>query len=397
MGRVLRTCLILLACATLGFAQRLTLQEACALALRNNPRIGVDSLAPLIADEASTAARSARYPTIMGHSSAVSAFADSRLSAAGAINNPIIFSRVAVGVSANQILTDFGRTSNLIESAKLRADSQRQSVQATRGQILLAVHRAYLTALRSRKTKEVTEQARAQLKSTSELAIAEASFEATAARNEYAVALTELAALLGAPQQTYELVEPDLASDAPPTAAELIAEALRSRPEIAALHLEREAAARFAKAEEKLAMPVVFAIGYTGVAPAHSARLNPRYAAAGVLLNVPIFNGHLFEARKRDAQLRLQAVDRRLKELEATISREAAIAALHADTAYQRILLVTQVVRQASSDLDRARESKTDLPQPLNHRSNTELRLAEARYDYQMLRSAIDFQLGRLR
>lgn len=383
MRGVLRTAfLIFVTSAALGFAQRLTLQDACALALRNNPRIGVDSLAPLIADEALTASRSARYPTIMGHSNAVAALDDSRLAASGAINNPIIFNRIALGLSANQMVTDFGRTSNLIESARLRAESQRQTAQATRGQILFAVHRAYITALRTRKGKEVSEQALLR-KTDSEIATAEASFRGIAARNEYAAALAELAALLGSSPlqaQSYELVEPELVSDAPPTAIELLAEAIESRPEIAALRLEREAAARFAKAEEKLAMPVITAVGNTGAAPVHSVRLNKRFAVVGVTLNVPIFNGHLFEARKNDARLRLQAVEQRLKELENTIAREVTIAALQADTAYQRILLL----RKLSS-------------QPGAESSNAELQITQARYDYQMLRTAMDFQLGRLR
>jgi outer membrane protein len=380
MRRVLRTSLLVLAFTCSGFAQRLTLREACDLALRNNPRISVDALSPLIADEAATAARSARYPTISGHANAVAATSDARLAAAGAINNPIIFSRVAMGASANQILTDFGRTSSLVESARLRADAQRQSVQASRGQILLAVHRAYFTALRSQRNRETVEHASSKLTNPTEIAKAEAEFVVAAARNESAVAMLELAALLGSPQQTYELVEPDFASEAPPSAAALIVEALKSRPEIAALRLEREAAARFARAEGKLSMPTISAVGFAGVAPAHAARLSPQYAAAGVLLNVPVFNGHLFEARKTDAQLRLQAVEQRLKELENTVSREAAIAALNADTAYRKVQLMTARLSVSAGDKEKAESS-----------------LAQARYEYQLLRSAIDFQLGRLR
>jgi outer membrane protein len=377
-----RLSFLLLALAPAGFAQRITLQEACNLALRNNPHIAVDSLMPLIADESTSAARSLRFPTILGHSNAVAALDDSRLAAAGAINNPIIFSRVSFGASVNQIVTDFGRTSNLVQSAKLRADSQRQSLQASRAQVLLAVHRAYFAALRSRKNRDAAEQSQARLRDPSEIAQAEANFAVVAARNEYAMAMTELAALLGAPAQTYEIVEPDLAAEAPPSVAVLIGEALRNRPEIAALKLERDAAARFAKAEAKLALPVVSAVGFAGGAPAHSARLNPRYAAAGVLVNFPVFNGHLFDARRNDAQLRLQSVEQRLKELENNVSREAAIAALTADTAYRRVLLLEATVRLSTVPAEKER---------------AETRLVQARYDYQMLRAAIDFQLGRLR
>jgi outer membrane protein len=375
--------LLFFACVGLAIAQRITLQDACALALKNNPRIGVESLNPLLANEAITAARSARFPNILGHAHAVAALEDSRLSAAGAINNPIIFSRLSAGISANQILTDFGRTSHLMQSARLRAESQRQSLQATRSQILLAVHRAFFAALRTLRTKQAAELAQRNATGT-EIALAEASLAATAASNEHTIALIELATLFGSSPlqaQNYELIEPDsLISTPPPNATELLTEALNSRPEIATLRLEREAAARFAKAEEKLSMPVIAAVGNAGIAPVHSARLNNRFGAAAILLNIPIFNGHLFEARKNDAHLRLQVIEQRLKELETTVAREVTIVALQADTAYQRLQLLVRMARQPG-------EAPRD----------SQLRLAQARYDYHLLRTAIDFQLGRLR
>ena len=50
---------------------------------------------------------------------------------------------------ANQLLTDFGRTASLEQSAKLRTASQNQNVTNTRAQVLVDVQQAYYRALAS--------------------------------------------------------------------------------------------------------------------------------------------------------------------------------------------------------------------------------------------------------
>ncbi len=402
----------------------LTLADAAATALRNNPRIALDTLAPAMADATATALKSALYPTITAQSSAVAALEDSRISA-GAINNPIIFSRLAFGVSGSHLLSDFGRTSNLVESAKFRADSLRQSVQATRSQILFAVHRTFFAALRARKVKQVSDSTLAArqllleqvaelskngLKSSLDVSFAqvnlsEARLAVLGAQNDFDAAIAELSSLLGFPDpQPFDPVEVDLSKDAPPAATELSAEALKNRPEMAALKMEREAAVKFAMAEDKLSRPTIAAVGSVGGAPVHSDRLVNRYGAAGVTLNLPVFNGHLFDARKQEARLRVQAVDQRIKELENVIAREVALVAIHADMAFRKIDLTEQLARQSASAVELAQErynlglsSFVELSQAQLNLTAAEIRNAVARYDYQLLRSAIDFQLGRLR
>ena len=66
-----------------------------------------------------------------------------------------IYSRQASGVVANQLLTDFGRTSSLEQSAKLRNASQNQNVTNTRAQVLVDVQQAYYRALASESVLKV--------------------------------------------------------------------------------------------------------------------------------------------------------------------------------------------------------------------------------------------------
>src|SRR5205085_3170613 len=81
---------------------------------------------------------------------------DSRV-AAGALNNPVIYSRLATGVTVSQLVADFGRTSQLVASAKLTAQAESARTKLTRADILLNVQRAYVAALRSRAVVGIAE------------------------------------------------------------------------------------------------------------------------------------------------------------------------------------------------------------------------------------------------
>ena len=64
--------------------------------------------------------------------------------AAGFLNNPSVYNRESNGVEVHQLITDFGRTSNLVGSARFEAKAATESAQQTQEDVLLAVNRAYL-------------------------------------------------------------------------------------------------------------------------------------------------------------------------------------------------------------------------------------------------------------
>src|SRR4029077_14862908 len=127
-------------------AKRLTLPQAEQIALRNHPRISSASLLAEAAKSVITEARAPLYPVLSGNFTSVGAEHNSTL-AAGAIQTSSLYSRVAAGVTISQLVTDFGRTANLVESAKLRASAQEQVVGNTRASILIDVDQAYYQAL----------------------------------------------------------------------------------------------------------------------------------------------------------------------------------------------------------------------------------------------------------
>ena len=63
-----------------------------------------------------------------------------------------------MGVTVEQLITDSGRTSNLVASARLQAQAAHQNVQATRYDILLSVNQAFFEAQRAEAVQRVAQQ-----------------------------------------------------------------------------------------------------------------------------------------------------------------------------------------------------------------------------------------------
>src|SRR5215831_8103562 len=115
--------------------ERLTLKDAQQIALGNHPQINAARFRAKAARINVTESRAAFMPNVSAGLTGAEAEDGSRI-AAGALNNPIILSRYANGVSLNQLITDFGRTSALVSSSELRARAEGERVDATEEQVL---------------------------------------------------------------------------------------------------------------------------------------------------------------------------------------------------------------------------------------------------------------------
>src|SRR5579872_7301445 len=127
-------------------AMHLTLHQAEELALKNNPQISVSKLLALAQGQVVREVRSVELPQVTADLTAVDARDGTRLTAGG-LNNPILYERAAGGVSVGQLITDFGRTHNLVASAQLQEKAQQSSQTATANDIILAVDQAFYHAL----------------------------------------------------------------------------------------------------------------------------------------------------------------------------------------------------------------------------------------------------------
>ena len=410
-----------------GLAQdtlHLTLAEAEKLAIQNNPALGSAVFTANAAGQVAAEARAGLEPTMFGSLTGVGADSGSRL-AAGALNNPVVYNRFGSGLSVNQLVTDFGRTPNLISSAKLRASAQEQVTETVRTNILLDTDRAYFAVLRAQSlltvaqqtvsarqlvADQVTQLAAAQLKSQFDVSfanvnLADAKLQLADAQNALKASVAELATAMGVPdQQNLALAEEPMPDSPPDRVDPLIQGAIQKRPELENLRLEASAAQRFLRAEKDLAYPSVGIIATAGLAPAAEAVIPGRYGAIGANVTIPIFNGGLFKARQREAEYRALAANKDVLDQQNRIIRDVRVAYLNEVNAYERVGLTAQLLNQARLGLDLAQgryqlglSSIVELSQAQLNYTSAQIVNASAKYDYQVQHSLVQFQIGDLR
>jgi outer membrane protein len=401
----------------------LSLAEAEAIALKNNPQITIGRLRALVAGQYVRESRSALLPNAYLSLTGVDANPGSRLTA-GFLNNPILFPRAAGGATVTQLVTDFGRTTNLLSSSEYGAKAEDQNAAATRADILLAVDQAFYNSLETQalvKVADETVQARqtlvdkvqaltdAKLKSELDLSfskveLARAKLLLLEARNNFQAALAGLSAVLGYPsEQNFALVEETAALAPPaPDVQPLIQQALVQRPEIKARQFEVESARKFGRAEHDLWRPSVNALGVVGEAPVRDDHITPNwYGAVGVNVNIPVFNGFLYNARAKAADLQTEADRQRLRDLEDTISRDVRVSWQDTNRAYERLSVTEQLREQAdlALDLSQARYnlglgSIVELTQAELQKTEADIARADATYQYRLTQLVLAFTIA---
>jgi len=404
---------------------RLTLREAEDIALAQHPRISFASLIALAARQSVKESRAAFFPNIYASATAVGvADTNNTRISAGYLNNPNVFERQAEGLTIQQIITDFGRTSALTQTAKLRSKAEEMNREATREEILLEVNAAYFAALQAQAilaAARQTEKERAVVlsqtqgyatnKIKSELDVSFASVDLDQARllvakadNDLQSAFANLSTVLGERQaESFDLAEEPMPELVTNSASELILEALGNRPDLARTRYQRDAAKEFARAENKLSYPTLSAIASGGLTPLGDSRLGDNYGAAGLNLNFPIFTGGLYKARQREAELQADAADQTVRDQEDTIARDTQISKLNLDYSFARLALTASLLQNANKALELAQArfnlqlgSIVELSQAELNQTSAQIEEAGARYDYHIQRAALDFQIGRL-
>jgi outer membrane protein len=214
-------------------------------------------------------------------------------------------------------------------------------------------------------------------------------------------AMAVLSAVLGFSNlQDFQLVEDTNPVAAPPgNVDDLISQAFAHRPELLAQNLEYESAQRFHAAQRDLLFPTIRAAGAVGGTPVRNPVLSNWYGAVGVNIDIPIFNGFLYSARSREAQLRAQAAQNRYKDLRNRISRDVRTSWLNATTAYNRLAVTKQLLDQANLALDLAQTryklglgSIVELSQSQLQQTQAEISNTQAGYDYRLALSNLRYQ-----
>ena len=408
---------------------RFTLAEAEAYALQNHPQIASAQLTADAVRQEIRQARSAFFPQIYGESTSVYApyndntGASTRLAALGGLNNPTVYPRQSDGVVLNQLITDFGHTYDLTESAKFRANAAHDRVEVARAIVILAVDQTYFNVLRAQAVLRVAQETvktrqvaldqvsalvRNKLKSIldesfDQVALSQAHLLLIQAQGGVREAEAALSTALGFQDaQDFALAEMPMKLELPDSADNLIQMGLNKRPELAALRHEADAAQRFAQAQQAAEYPKVTALAAAGVSPvADDKLLNHNYYAAGVNVEIPLANGGNLDAKTQEARLLKLAADKDVIDAQNTISRDIRVAWLNLKTDKERIGVTAELIKNAA-EAQRLADARYRLGSSsivefneaeLNY-TEAELEDTTAKYDFQSARALLNFTIG---
>jgi outer membrane protein len=419
---------------TLNGAMRLTRSEAEQIAIKNNPRISVGHLLALAQHQVYRETRAAELPNFNGAITAVDANEGSRIGA-GAITASRLLEHAGAGVTLSQLITDFGRTVNLVSSSKLQEKAQNASAVATIEDIVLATDQAFYNALQAQALLKVAQQtvttrgsvehqidelAKNKLKSNLDLSFAQVNLSQAKllqldAQNNVDASLAALTAVLGFDNNkdtAYELSDDDTQAPPPPPDVDvLIQAALQQRPDLQALTYNQRAAEKFRRAQHDQLFPTISALGIAGVTPVRpdcfgggcfpSYFVSPWYGAVGVNMQVPIFNGFLFVSEASEAKFRAQAAGENTRDLRDRVVRDVRTAWLSANTAFQRIGVTAELAKQADMALSLAQSryqlglgSIVELSQAQLQQTDAAIGYVNAQYQYRLALSTLNFEIG---
>ena len=425
---VLASCAAAVLLAQTPAPTRLSLQDAVDLALKNHPQVIAAQNEVQVGNQEVVQARAPYYPALSGELTGSQANTNARIGA-GFLTESRMFNRFGQGVVFSQLITDSGRTKNLVSSSKLHSQATTQDLQATRYDVVLTVNRAYYDVLRSQAIVRVAQQtvaarqllldqvtalANNKLKSQLDVSFAdvnvsEAKLLLLRAQDSVEQSYAELARSMGSEQPIqYQLADEPLPPSPPVKPEDLIAQAIANRPELASLRYSRDSAYKYFEAEKDLSRPTVSLAGVAGFLPliggTGGASIPAEYEGAAVNVSIPVFNGHLFSARREAARYRAQEADQHLRDEQERVVRDVHVAWASSMTAFQRIDVTAQYLRQAAMGVQLAQgrynlglASIIELTQAQLNQTQSEIENLNAKYDYQSQFAALQYAIGNLR
>jgi outer membrane protein len=405
--------------------QTLTLDQAETTALAHQPQMLAAQLRARASAQRIREERSGFLPTVNFNATGVRVADAGTSTAAGNITTSSISDRFAYGGNLAQLVTDFGRTSALVGSARDTAQAQSDLATLTHAQVRLNVREAYFQVLGSEAVLRAAEAARnnralivrqlsalasSQLRSTLDVNFAnvlesEAELAVVRARSTVAQQRARLGTAMGLAQPVTAPLQDTGAAIAPlpPSPDDLMQQAQTQRADLSAAEFEQHAAQKFATAEKRLSYPTLNVIAAGGEIPFHDHTLRDNYAAAGFNLNIPVFNGGLLVARRAEAEQEASARTSDVQELRLEVSEQVRDSWYRADEAYKTVAMTAKLVAQSKEALRLAQDryqaglgSIVELNEAQLNETSAEISAADATYTYLTQRAQLDFAAGLL-
>jgi outer membrane protein len=402
----------------------LTREDAERIALANNPRVSVSHLLALTQHQVVRESRSAELPTLSGSLTVQDANQASRVASAS-LSASRLFTRAGAGINFSQLITDFGRTTNLVASTKLQERAQQANEIATKEDVVLITDQAFYNALQAQALLQVAKQTvnlrqttqsqvnqltQNKLRSTLDLTFANVNLSQAQllqldAQNNADATMAALDEVLGLDHPArYALVDNTKNNPPPPPDEQALLDlAVKQRPDLQSLDLTRQSQEKFSRAQHDQMLPSLSALGTVGATPVRPGQyyVSSWDGAIGANLNIPIFNGFLYSAQAKEAQLRAQATAQQTRQLKDVIVRDVQTAWLDANNAFTRLGVTAQLLNQSNESLGLAQtryklglSSIVELSQAQLQQTEAEITNTNAQYQYRLTLAALNFQTG---
>jgi outer membrane protein len=167
------------------------------------------------------------------------------------------------------------------------------------------------------------------------------------------------------------------------------------------LQFSVESAQKNSNAEHDLWRPTVSALGVVGEAPVRDDHIPNWYGAVGVNINIPIFNGFLYNARAKAADLQTEVNRQKLTALRNNIARDVRISWQDSNRAYERLSVTQQLREQASLALDLAQArynlglgSIVEFSQADLQKTEADIADTDAKYQYRLTQIVLAYTMA---
>ena len=352
----------------------LTLERAVAVALTHNPDVGIRAAEWEQARAAKSGAAGAAWPTLRAVGGYTHTLDDQRVvparfnGEAGAFSDDLLFGDLVLSVP----LFTGGELKNRVRAAELLAVAAGHRLVRTRNELvfnvtsmfhaILGQERVIESLVFSRRTLEehrtrvqglidAQKAVKVDLLRT-EVRLANIEQRLVQERNVLAIQIRALANLMGVGAGAVPAGE--LPTDVVPAALEdNLAEAYRSRSDYRAALAETDAQARRVDAARGARWPqvrgVAFYGGRHGIDADRSADASDSadVGAAGVVIDLPIFEGGQIAARIRQENMRLLEAHHRLRKLHLQVRLDVETAVLNINSSRERVLATGKSIEQA--------------------------------------------------
>jgi outer membrane protein len=404
----------------------LTMGEAIRTALEHHPLLHSSEFAVQSADARVKQAQSTYYPQVNGSGIQTNGSLRSNafLRPSGSLIQPNQ-SDMTVGVTASQLIYDFGQTKYRVESQLAdRARIEKEAV-ARRADVVLGVERSYLSVLKRRRLVQIADQTvreretikqqvdtlyRNDIKSKLDLGLvqvqlSDAEFAVIQARNDLSSAYAELNHAMGIEGvPSYELEDVSVEVTRPDLLDSLLFEAQARRPELLALKERVRTAENRIKAASSQHYPVLQAVGSAGNTEHISDRPGLQeggWWGAGAIVSVPFFTGFLIQNQVAEATTQKREAESIYLALLQDIQLQVKENFLAVVTLLQQVKVAQQQVAIGREALGLARQryklglsSIVEVTQSEVAVTAAETRLAETQYNAKIAEAQLRYAVG---